>query len=90
VIQMKEIAYQTIVGCVVHSDFQSERDLFGINENDSAMKSARVYMAKCQEKFQMENPCPKCKSHNTDIDWGTPMFCRDCGYEWLPQSKDGL
>lgn len=43
---------------------------------------------RCQERFQRENPCPKCGSHNTDIDWGTPMFCRDCGYEWEKELRE--
>ena len=34
------------------------------------------------KKFQDNNPCPKCGSHNVDIDLGTPMWCKDCGHEW--------
>jgi Zn finger protein HypA/HybF involved in hydrogenase expression len=39
-------------------------------------------MKKRLEEFQEKNPCPKCGSHNVDIDWGCPIHCYGCGYEW--------
>lgn len=49
-----------------------------------AIDHAQRFIKSCQERFQKENPCPKCLSHNTDIDLGTPIYCNDCGFEWLP------
>ena len=50
---------------------------------DSKIKdSVKKHMDDCAKKFNEENPCPKCGSHNVDIDWGTPMWCNDCGYRW--------
>jgi Zn finger protein HypA/HybF involved in hydrogenase expression len=42
----------------------------------------RKHMKYLDDKFKMDNPCPKCGSYNVDLDWGTPMWCIDCGYEW--------
>jgi hypothetical protein len=96
--------FTAIKGCASHSDFnpQAERERvldelkkepLMFVKSDPALKTAQAYMVKCQEKFQRENPCPKCGSHNTDIDLFTPMFCLDCGYKWFPeelrQRKDG-
>ena len=70
-----------IVGCAGHRSYDT--DPLGINDHNSpAYIAAKQYSDECHAKFQRENPCPKCGSHNTDIDWGTPRFCRDCGHEW--------
>lgn len=74
-----------------HHRFRIDGNAFTLSAPDGALERAQAYMKKCTEKFQKENPCPKCGSHNVDIDWATPIFCRDCGYEWLPEknSVDG-
>lgn len=57
--------------------------------NDPAVIAARKYMEACEKKYQDENPCPKCGSHNTHLDlnyisgarssWSE--YCDDCGWE---------
>lgn len=42
----------------------------------------KKYNVSCDKKFKEEHPCPKCGSHNVDIDWATPMWCNDCGHRW--------
>jgi hypothetical protein len=59
-----------------------EYDILQIDENDPKMIAIEKYHEECEKKFQDENPCPKCGSHNVDCDWGTPTWCNDCGYEW--------
>ena len=70
------------VGCASHSNFTDD-DPFGLNTpNNESIIRAREFVDACERKFRKENPCPKCGSHNVNIDWGTPIFCLDCGHEW--------
>jgi|WetSurMetagenome_2_1015567.scaffolds.fasta_scaffold114924_3 DNA-directed RNA polymerase subunit RPC12/RpoP len=59
-----------------------EHDLLNFDPEDPIMKAVEKYSEECDEKFKKEHPCPKCGSHNVDIDWGTPMWCNDCGHKW--------
>jgi Zn finger protein HypA/HybF involved in hydrogenase expression len=63
-----------------HCGHKFEPNPFEIDRED--LKWVAKYMNDCDEKFKEEHPCPKCGSHNVDIDLGTPMWCNDCGYRW--------
>jgi predicted nucleic-acid-binding Zn-ribbon protein len=55
---------------------------------DKATEQATRYMDECRRKYQQENPCPKCGSHNTHIEpiaiYGPKSawieYCDDCGW----------
>jgi hypothetical protein len=59
-----------------------EHNLLDIDADDPTMKIVQKHMDACDKKFKEENPCPKCGSHNVDVDCGTPIWCEDCGHEW--------
>ena len=59
-----------------------EHDPFHFEEDDPIVQGVKTLMDACDTKFKADNPCPKCGSHNVDIDLGTPMWCNDCGWEW--------
>jgi Zn finger protein HypA/HybF involved in hydrogenase expression len=59
-----------------------EPDTLHFDPDDPIVKSVKKHMDACDIKFKADNPCPKCGSHNVDIDLGTPMWCVDCGWEW--------
>jgi hypothetical protein len=50
------------------------------DEKTKAVKAAISYSDMCHRKFQAEHHCPRCGSHNVDIDWETEMYCNDCGW----------
>jgi transcription elongation factor Elf1 len=58
-----------------------------ISEEES-LRIAQKIMDNCLKKYQRENPCPKCGSHNVDIDIDTingvsmsgSEWCNDCGW----------
>jgi DNA-directed RNA polymerase subunit RPC12/RpoP len=60
-----------------------DHDLLEFDPEDPEMKAIGERMDECDKKFKAENPCPKCGSHNVDIDLGTPIFCKDCGYDGI-------
>ena len=59
------------------------------NHNPPAMVRATRFMQRCEEKYQRENPCPQCGSHNTHLEptaisgaysaW--VEWCDDCGWK---------
>lgn len=65
-----------------------------LNIEDEFMKKAVSFFKQCEEKYQKENPCPKCGSHNTHFEptaisgpnssWSE--WCDDCG--WSKESSD--
>ena len=59
-----------------------EHNILDIDPDNPKMVAIEKYMKEYNEKFKKKNPCPKCGSHNVDIDLGTPMWCNDCGYKW--------
>ena len=59
-----------------------DHDPTKFDPEDPIVKSVKKYMNDCEKKFKENNPCPKCGSHNVDVDWGTQVWCNDCGYRW--------
>jgi hypothetical protein len=59
-----------------------EPNLAQFDQDDPIMKMVKKHTDECDKKFKREHPYPKCGSHNVDIDWGTPIWCNDCRYEW--------
>ena len=59
------------------------------NPNDPAVIRARAVMAWQLKQYREKNPCPKCGSHNVDIELncisGPHMsgseWCNDCGWK---------
>lgn len=57
-------------------------------DEKTALKLAREFMAHCMSQYKEQNPCPKCGSHNVDIEInninGAEMsgseWCNDCGW----------
>lgn len=60
---------------------------------DEAMELAQRMIDRAHKKYQDENPCPKCGSHNVDFDLiyisgprsGWVEWCHDCG--WKEETK---
>lgn len=65
-----------------HCGHRFDHNILDIDSDDPIMKAVEKHMNECDEKFRRNNPCPKCGSHNVDLDWGTPIWCNDCGYRW--------
>lgn len=59
-----------------------EHDCMHLEPDDPIVIQVKKHMDECDNEFKEKNPCPKCGSHNVDIDLGTPMWCNDCGWEW--------
>lgn len=58
-------------------------------------KHVELIFKHMKEEYQRKNPCPKCGSHNVqiDIDWisGADMqgreWCNDCGWKKITSTK---
>ena len=59
-----------------------DHNILDVDPDDPVVKAVEKYMNTCDENFKKNNPCPKCGSHNVDLDWGTPIWCNDCGHRW--------
>jgi transcription elongation factor Elf1 len=64
-----------------------------MNEDDYALKIAQGIIDRAHEKYQKENTCPMCGSHDVDFDLlyicgphsGWVEWCNSCG--WLEETK---
>jgi hypothetical protein len=69
------------------NDYEINRKLN--DKNDPAYIAASKYMDSLEKKYQRENPCPECGSHNTHLDLnyisgahsGWSEYCDDCGWK---------